>query len=225
MNYRDYKQFAPNCFFHIYNRGVGKQDIFLDNEDKKFFLHRLKENLFPELEIQKTAIWELPDGRLLGNSHTPYVRKTLPANSFSLHAYCLMPNHFHLLIRQLTTVSVSKLISKVCTSYSKYFNKKYERVGHVFQDKFKSVLVTTDAQLLWLSAYIHQNPAVADLVKSLNDYPWSSYLDYANSQKETLCNKDFIIKMVGSCEFYKKFVEDSFEKIKSRKDIEHLLLD
>jgi putative transposase len=219
MNNRDYKKFAPQTAHHIYNRGVGKQDIFLDDEDRKFFLYRLKENLFPEIPKK------LPDGHLLGSAHTLYIRKMLPKNAFNLFCYCLMPNHFHLMVRQNLLVPVSKLISKVCTSYGKYFNKKYNRVGGVFQDQFKSVLVATDGQMLWLSAYIHQNPAVAGLVKDLKDYPWSSYLDYIGLRKGSLCDKDFIVNLAGSPHAYKKFVGESFDKIKERKDIEHSLLD
>ena len=114
---RDYKTFAPGEFFHIYNRGNNKQDIFIEDSDYEFFMLRLKQNLYPdkfdELKIQP-----------------------LPSNSFSLISYCLMPNHFHLLIRQNSEIPTSKLMLKICSSYSKVFNKKYERVGHIFQDQF-----------------------------------------------------------------------------------------
>lgn len=216
MNYRDYKQFAPNTFWHVYNRGNGKQDIFRDEEDYKFFLFRLKENLLPLL----VSVIIKPH-----RSHTPYIRKSLPPEAFTLLSYCLMSNHFHLLIRQNSIVPVSKLLSKLCTGYSKYFNKKYDHVGGVFQDQFKSVLVSSDSQLFWLSAYIHQNPVVVDIVKKLEDYQWSSYLDYVGLRKGQLCDKDFIIKMIGSVAGYSKFVLGSFAKIKERKDIKYLLLD
>jgi putative transposase len=218
---RDYKNFAENCYFHIYNRGNGKQEVFLDDEDRKFFLFRLKENLFPKSPEDRL----LGDGFLVAEAHTPYIRKTLPPNSFSLLAYCLMPNHFHFLIRQNTVLPVSKLISKVFTSYSKYFNAKYERVGHVFQDRFKAVLVVNDSQLTWLTAYIHQNPKVGGLVTNLRDYQWSSYLDYIGIRNGTLCDKSFILKMFTSSIEYEKFVEVSYGAIKQRKDIELLLLD
>jgi putative transposase len=222
MNYRDYKQFAQDGYYHIYNRGNGKQDIFLDDEDRKFFLFRMKEYLHP----LKTVF---PEDGLQGDrvaeSHTPYIRKELPPQSFSLLCYVLMPNHFHLLIRQLGQIPISKLIAKVCTSYSKYFNKKYERLGHLFQDKFKAVRIGSDAQLLWLSAYIHNNPLTAGLVKDLAKYPWSSYPDYVGLRQGTLCDKDFIIKMVESPEAYKKFAAEAGIRIKERKDLEQLLLD
>src|SRR3989344_1781777 len=123
MGIRDYKNFAEGEYFHIFNRGVGKMNIFKDDQDYRVFISRLTENLFPN---RKTISLE---GRLQGKSHTPYLRKLLPDGVFSLVAYCLMPNHFHLLLKQNTELPLSKLILKVCSSYSKYFNKKYERVG------------------------------------------------------------------------------------------------
>lgn len=205
MNYRDYKQFAEGGYYHIYNRGNNKQDIFLDDEDRKCFLFRLREALYPEFV----------DSR----------RKPLPKGAFALLAYCLMPNHFHLLIRQNSVVPITELIKKICTGYSKYFNKKHERIGHLFQDQFKAIGIINDSYLLWVSAYIHQNPKIAGLIKDLPEYPWSSYRDYLSLRSGKLCSKDLILGMVKSAEEYKKFVSDSFEKIKVRKDIQRVLLE
>ncbi len=219
MRYRDNKIFAQDNYYHVYNRGNGKQDIFLDDADYKFFLYRLKENLFPEQK--RTAL--LQEGRPLGGRG--YVRKALPSDAFDLICYCLMPNHFHFLIRQNTQLPVSKIISKVCTGYSMYFNKKYERVGGLLQSKFKAVLVDSDPYLLWLSAYIHQNPKVAGLVKNLEDYPYSSFLDYIGKRQGMLCHTKTILDNFKNSEEYEKFVDNSFEKIKERKDLKLLLLD
>ena len=147
-------------------------NIFKDDQDYRVFISRLTENLFPN---RKTISLE---GRLQGKSHTPYLRKLLPDGVFSLVAYCLMPNHFHLLLKQNTELPLSKLILKVCSSYSKYFNKKYERVGALFQDRFKTECVDKNEYLLWLSSYIHLNPRIANLVKSDLDWKWSSYPEY-----------------------------------------------
>lgn len=152
-------------------------------------------------------------------------RKPLPHGAFTLFAYCLMPNHFHFLIRQNLQNSVSEFIKKICTGYSKYFNKKYKRVGHVFQDQYKAVLVEHDNYLTWVSAYIHQNPKIAGMVVSLDEYSWSSYKDYLGLRQGKLCSKDLILGMFKNVEQYKKFVEDSFEQIKIRKDIQKLLLE
>ncbi len=205
MNHRDYKQFGQGGFYHIYNRGNNKQDIFLDDDDRKSFIFRLREALYPQFINSR--------------------RKPLPSGSFSLLSYCLMPNHFHLLVTQNLSTSVSELLKKVCTGYSKFFNKKHERVGHLFQDQYKAIKVANDSYLTWVSAYIHQNPKIAGLVEKLDDYPWSSYLDYLGLRKGTLCSKDLILGMFKSSDEYKKFVENSYEQIKQRKDIQALLLE
>lgn len=188
-------------------------DIFKDEQDFRVFLSRLKENLSPNLKIIP------PEDRLQGRNHTPYVRKTLPAGAFSLVAYCLMPNHFHILIKQNTDLSITKLISKVCTSYSKYFNNKHERVGSLFQDKFKAEHVNKNEYLLWLSFYIHLNPRVANLVINDSGWKWSSYLEYLNLPSESICEKEIILDQYNNINSYKKAMEDAYGPIKNRKDI------
>lgn len=169
--------------------------IFLDEEDNILFLQRIKENLFPEFIKEP-------------KKKSDYRRKLLPPNSFDLITYCLMPNHFHLLIKQKTELPISKFVQKVITGYSKYFNKKYGRAGSVFQDKFKSVRVSKNEQLLWTSFYIHENPKKAELVKNLSEYRWSSYLDYAGSRAGILCKKDFIVKQFKKPELYLEYFSD-----------------
>lgn len=195
MNYRDYKDFAEGEIYHIYNRGVGKMDIFLDDEDFAMFINRLSENLYPEL---------LNNSNLTNREKR---RKLLPANSFELISYCLMPNHFHFLIQQKTELSIGKLILKISTSYSKYFNKKNDRIGAVFQDRFKAVRVDSNEQLLWLSYYIHNNPRKAGIIEDLLQYQWGSYLDYVGIRKGNLCKKEIITKQLIKSNYSKFFNE------------------
>ena len=122
--------------------------------------------------------------------------KLLPANSFSLLSYCLMPNHFHLLLRQNNKYTAQQLILRVCTSYSKYFNKKYKRVGHVFQDRFKQVEIYDDKQLLWLHAYINLNPVLDKIVEQPEKYKWSSYNEIIN-MSGGFCDNSFIKGELG----------------------------
>ncbi len=96
---------------------------------------------------------------------------------YSLYAYCLMDNHVHLLVKE-SDKSVSELIRRIGASYVYYFNKKYKRVGHLFQDRFRSEKVETDAYLLSAVRYIHKNPVKAGMVKSEEDYIWSSFGAY-----------------------------------------------
>ncbi len=190
-------------------------NIFNDDQDYRVFLSRLRENLYPN----RKAV--APEGALQGlrgKGHTPYLRKLLPEGAFSLVAYCLMPNHFHLLLRQNTSIPLSKLILKVCTSYSKYFNKKCERIGALFQDRFKTEHVGKNEYLLWLSSYIHLNPRIANLVKKDLDWRWSSYPEYMDHFSGDLCDKKIILEQFGDTKSYKKAVERAFAPIKSRKE-------
>src|ERR1035437_5759163 len=137
MRNRDYKDLAPGTVVHVYNRGNNKEKIFFDRQDYKAFLFRLGLAIgFEEKELQKENLLSLPYSRIrISNANK---------DNFKLHAFCLMPNHFHLLIEQCENESISKIISRICTSYSMYFNKKYKRVGHVFQERFKSNLIEDD---------------------------------------------------------------------------------
>lgn len=210
MNKRDYKRFAPGEYYHIYNRGVGKMDIFNNNSDYENFIKRLQLILgFKESIVRGVR---------------PLSIKSVPKDSFTIVAYCLMPNHFHMLVRQNTDVSITHLISKLCTSYSMYFNKKYNRVGGLFQDIFKSINVDGNEYLLWLSAYIHQNPVVAGVAWDLGQWKWSSYPEYAEG-KEGVCGKDVILGQYKDKVEYKNFVESSYDAIRKKGLIEHILLD
>src|SRR3990167_2747684 len=189
MKNRDYKNFASGAIAHIYNRGNNREKIFHDEQDYKAFLFRIglalgfeEKELFHELCRQQYSRIRITD--------------TYKGN-FKLHAFCLMPNHFHLLIEQCGDVPISKIISKICTSYAMYVNKKYKRVGHVFQDQFKAVLVESNSQLMWLSSYIHMNPVKAGLAKHPSEYLWSSYRDFTENRNLQIIQTDFLKSIFG----------------------------
>lgn len=155
MKYRDYKDFKTGSYYHIFNRGVNKEDIFKNEQDYIAFKKRIK--------------------IILGKDSSSYIKiEPCPLGSFEINAYCLMKNHFHLLIKQSSNVKISSLILKLCTSYSLYFNKKYERVGSLFQDTFKARLITSSEDLMQTSAYIHNNPKIKEQSKhsSINEYAY-----------------------------------------------------
>lgn len=108
---------------------------------------------------------------------TLYEKKQV--NRFSLHAFCLLDNHAHLMISE-GVEDVARVMKRITVSYVYYFNKKYKRVGHLFQDRFRSEIVEDDSNLLALARFIHQNPVKAGIVKSVGDYKWSSYTCYLN---------------------------------------------
>src|SRR3989344_4228143 len=131
MSKRDYKNFAPGTIFHVYNRGNNKENIFFDNQDYKAFVFRIGLCLgFTEKELNEEKFIAMPYSRIRITDTNK--------NNFKLNAFSLIPNHFHFLIEQVGDISISNLMLKLCTSYSKYINKKYKRVGHIFQDCFKA---------------------------------------------------------------------------------------
>lgn len=202
VNNRDYKNFSKNNIYHIYNRGVDKMNIFKKEKDFKVFIFRLRENIIPSSIDPKIY------------SKSARRRKALPKNSFDLICYCLMPNHFHLLIQQKTDLPITKLMSKICTGYAKYFNKEYKRIGAVFQDQFKTVRIENNEQLIWTSFYIHKNPLEACLVKNIKDYKWSSFNEYFDSsQKNDLCNKIIICEQFNNPNTYLNYFQNKEKSV------------
>ena len=126
-------------------------------------------------------------------------------------AYCLMPNHVHLLVQQLGEGRVGKLISSVHTSYAKRFNGKYRRVGHIFQGRFRQVIIQRDVYLRYLVAYIHLNPVAAKLVAHPKEYPWSSWHAYVQRKKDAVCQPGPILKIFGGTGGYIAFEKEGRE--------------
>lgn len=172
--------FALDEYYHLYSRGVDKRSIFLDQEDKNRFLRLL----------------------FLCNGSRPIVYrdiKKLPLVSIetgekivAIGSYCLMSNHFHLLVREIKGGGITKFMSKLLTAYSTYFNKKYDRNGALFASEFKSEHLNSDEYLKYVFSYIHLNPVkILDpnwkenvlersaVEQFLDHYMESSYFDYA----------------------------------------------
>jgi putative transposase len=205
------RRFTENGIYHVYNRGVEKRDIFLDEQDYAVFLHLLKyylspvdpKNIHPLMEFQNFSVVR---PRPLAN-----IEKEV-----NLIEYCLMPNHFHLILQQTSIDGVTKLLRRIATTYSMYFNKRYKRVGYLFQGKYKAALVETDLYLLHLSRYIHLNPS--ELTRSdLVNYPYSSYKYYLGLAKAGWVKPDLILNYFNQTkslpflnifQSYKNFVED-----------------
>lgn len=143
----------------------------------------------------------------------------------SLNTYCLMPNHFHFLVQQVRDGGITEFISKLSNSYTKYFNVKYGRVGPLLQGEFQSVHVESNEQLLHLNRYIHLNPTVNFISKTLDDYLWSSYHEYVNEISVEICDKKIILDQFPSREAYKQFVLDQEDYGKVLESIKHQLLD
>lgn len=153
------KEYVENSFYHLYNRGVDKRPIFLDSQDFAVFLSYLKTYLLPKDELGLQAIIASHDSSASEKSNA---LKLLCLKNFfndiELVSYALMDNHFHFLLKQKSADAIDRFMNALWVRYAAYFNRKYHRVGPLFQGVYKAVLITTDEQLLHLSRYIHLNP-------------------------------------------------------------------
>jgi len=204
------RHFTESGIYHIYNRGVEKRDIFLDEQDYAVFLHLLKYYLSP-IDPNETH-------PLLNFQNFSIVRPrplTNVGNEIELIEYCLMPNHFHLLLKQLSIDGVTKLLRRISTIYAMYFNKRYKRVGYLFQGPYRAVSVHDDSYLLHLSRYIHLNPVELTGFHPVN-YPYSSYqyflgMKHASWVKPQIIlsyfDKSKLLPFLGHYPSYQEFVE------------------
>lgn len=180
------KEFTAGEYYHLYNRGVEKREIFLDDQDYTVFLGLLKKYLVGE--VDKT---------------TNYHKFNNLTDQVKLLAYCLMPNHFHLMVYQSTDDGITKLMRRVMTGYVMYFNNKYNRVGSLFQGRYKASHINADAYLHHISRYIHMNP------EDFQSWPYSSLDHYLGKQKTpSWVDPKPVMELFDSTEDYKKFVND-----------------
>ena len=200
------KELWAGGYYHVYNRGVAKQKIFRKASDYRVFLRFLKEYLLPLDHPDRQELQGLNPRR---HAETYY-------GEVSLLAFCLMPNHFHLQVRNLTSDGLAKFMRAILTNYVMYFNHKYDRVGPLFQSTYKAVETLNDGQLLSVNRYIHRNPVpFYTRVKPLYKYPYSSYPAYLGHWNLEWLNSEEIggrFSKTSARNSYAQFVEQ-FEEI------------
>ncbi len=140
----------------------------------------------------------------------------LLAGDWIIYAYCLMPNHYHFLVEERKT-PIAKLIGRLFTSYGVFFNKKYQRNGPLFADRFKSKIVQKDSYFLEVSRYIHLNPVEAKLVKAPEDYPYSSLGEYAGKYHRNIINLEKVTTLLGD---HKYRLENYFEFVRAGMELD-----
>jgi putative transposase len=175
MPYRNL-HFAPSQFYHVYNRGVGRQPIFRETENYRFLLRRVKQ----------------------------YARGL----NITIVAYCLMPNHYHLLLRQDGLEPAGRFPQRVFNSYTKAFNRRYERTGTLFEGPFKAIHVDRESYLLHLCRYIHANPVRHGLVSDLERWPSSNYREWIGARDGELVDRAFVRERFPAAGSYRQFVLD-----------------
>ena len=176
-----------NEYYHIFNRGSDKRDVFLKPRDFSRFIQTLYYYQFSGPK---------PKFSMLSKDTRLAFKGSEESKLVEILCYCLMPNHCHFLVRQVKEDGIAKFVSQLFNSYTKYFNTKYQRVGALFQGVFKAVRIETDEQLVHVSRYIHLNPAVSQLDDNLINYPWSSLAEYL--EDERLCSTKEILEFFPS---------------------------
>jgi len=198
------KLYAENTYYHLYNRGVNKCEIFSDASDYKKFLSYLKLYLLP-INLQVESLKNRPPSHQLKNY----------ADRLKLLAYCLMPNHFHLLVWQQDAEAINFFMRSFSVKYSMYFNRIHKRIGPLFQGVYKAVIVENEPQLVYLSKYIHRNPGDLPSGRVLEDYRYSSYPNYLGKFRQNWLKPDDIIDLFSKTNpllNYKSFVEETDER-------------
>lgn len=214
--------FDPNYYYHIYNRGVEKRNIFTSGRDYEQFLGTLRFYLNDQ-RIPYSYYLRLNDeAKEIYDRNNP---TGLKVPRVGIISYCLMPNHFHLVLKLNQDNGITRFLSDISNSYTRYFNTKNERVGRLFQGPFKSKEVRSEESLLQLTRYIHINPITSPKANPNNtlkpeDYLFSSYKEWVNASQsqsnpsglrdlQILDRKELsmFIKLAGGKEAYKEFVE------------------
>lgn len=182
---RQARKKSESGIYHTILRGINKQTIFEDEEDRIRFLSILRE--------------------------------CKHSSGCKLLAWCLMGNHVHMAIK-IEGEPLDLVFRRIAGKYAYWYNNKYQRIGHLFQDRYKSEPVEDDAYLLVVIRYIHQNPLEAGIVKGLEDYPYSSYSDYVNAHDDALTDTGLISSMMSIREFIRFHTENGNTQVMDVKD-------
>lgn len=211
------RNIAPGEYYHIYNRGAHKNNIFRDDTDRKRFLFYLLYAQSPTSlsHVSRIVKTYQPDSGFAVPEKI--VEDVIQNRLIELTSFCLMPNHFHLLVRENNEGGISQYMQRIMTAHTKYMNTKYELSGHLFEGRYKIKPVTDNNYLLYLSAYIHRNPRELKTWKEkIFDYPWSSLQDITEANRwGGLLEADIIAAQFEQepDSNYRDFVETSTAKI------------
>ncbi len=214
--------FANEQIYHIFNRGVERRSVFMNKREYQRAVDTIR--YYQHMQIPKKFSEYL---NLSSEAKEIYLNNIYSKlnKQIELISYSLMPNHFHLLIKQKEEQGITKFMSKFTNSYTKYFNTKHSRVGPLFQGLFKAVLIETTEQLIHMSRYIHLNPASAFIIQpnELEEYNWSSYPEYINPSTNNLCNSSLVLNNFKSTHHYRNFILDHVSYARELEKIKHLM--
>ncbi|MFA5838791.1 MAG: transposase [Candidatus Paceibacterota bacterium] len=203
-------EFANDEYYHIFNRGVDKRKIFSDKYDLQRFFQSMKE--FNTLE----PIGSIYEKSLLKNQFSNLDTKKIKLVEFV--CYCLNPNHYHFILKQITDRGIEKLMHKIGLGYTRYFNEKHKRTGSLFQGTFKAVYIDSNEQLLYTNVYVNLNDKAHRFGNLDTKLMKSSWREYAGENNENFCEKDIILDQFKNTNEYKKYALEALNLILENKD-------
>lgn len=205
---------APGEYYHIYNRGINKQNIFLNDRDYIRMLFYILFFQSPDTVFNIGKSVQAFEKRRHFNVGVEKIKEIISNRIVELTAFAIMPNHIHLLIQEIKEGGIATYLKRIEGGYTKYFNIKHKRSGYLFQGPYQSVRVRRNEQLLYLSAYIHRNPRELDgWYRNEHRYLWSSYPDFIDKNRwSTLLGDDVILGQFKGKKEYRNFVETSGAK-------------
>ncbi|NQT28386.1 MAG: transposase [Candidatus Omnitrophica bacterium] len=206
--------------YHILSKSIAEFKIFRNNVEYERISNALKYYKIESTPLRFSLFLEIKNKERFFEKH--FVKER---NIVKIIAYCFMPTHMHLILKQLKPNGISIFMSNVCNSYTRYFNVKTKRRGPLWESRFKNILVKTDEYLLHLTRYLHLNPATARLVKKPEDWEFSSYNEFlgrANKEKK-LCSYSDLLKI--NPKDYRKFVNSRINYQRKLAKIKKLFLE
>lgn len=214
---------ANDQFYHVFNRGVAKQPIFLSKKDYEQAMLTLAYYRFKNPPVRLSRFKEL------SNEEQDHILAGLQKDNdllVKIVSFVLMPNHFHFLLQQVQDNGIALFVAQFSNSYTKYLNTREQRVGHLLQGVYKAVRVESGEQLIHLSRYIHLNPVVSYVIKEevLFEYPWSSLPHFLQGNSSLVWTEP-VLSYFASVEKYKQFILDQVEYGKKLEEIKHLILE
>lgn len=211
--------------YHVMNKSIAGFKIFNSEHDYQRILQNFAYFSIGD-PLPKFAFF-LDRSHQARKSFEAYLHQCFPKPNLRVQiiAYCLMPTHFHLILKPLEENGISLMMHDALNSYSHYFNAKYKRKGPLWVGPFKNVLVDSDEQLWHLTRYLHLNPSTASIVKNPEDWPYSSYHEYIapTKVKWILCDYQELLNIRPK--LYRKFVEDQADYQRELAQIKHLTLE
>lgn len=210
--------------YHVFNRGVNKAPIFRGSRDYDRFKQLVEYYRFIDAS-PRFSQFKLLNQKLRKKKITSWKKKFI-----DFGAFCLIPNHFHFVLKQLEKKGISEFLRRISDGYTRYFNTKHKRIGPLFQGRFKSVLVETDEQLVHLVRYVHLNPYTSYVIEDLEDlpnYPWSSFGEYFDRvERRELCGlKDIVLASFKDKKKFKSFTLNQADYQRELEKIKHLLIE